>query len=143
MSKGAEILGKSAAGRENRVPDFARGTKAASAGSVKSPAVKTSEPAKKTSEFKAKSVRPNWAQKAPPKAKKPQNLAALILAHAAVVLSLMYLVFFVIDRINTAMEFINHDMTKALIAVLAVVSIVNAEMLLCTRFRRGKKNKRR
>ena len=46
-----------------------------------------------------------------------------LMCHVAVILSLMYLVLFFIDRVNTAMEFINNDVTKILLAVLAIVSV--------------------
>ena len=49
-----------------------------------------------------------------------------ILNHSAVILSLFYLTLFVIDKINSAMQFIENDITKALILVLAAVSTVNA-----------------
>ena len=49
-----------------------------------------------------------------------------ILNHSAVILSLFYLTLFVIDKINSAMQFIENDITKALILVLAAVSTVNS-----------------
>ena len=49
-----------------------------------------------------------------------------ILNHSAIILSLFYLTLFVIDKINSAMQFIENDITKALILVLAAVSMVNA-----------------
>lgn len=49
-----------------------------------------------------------------------------ILNHSTIILSLFYLTLFVIDKINSAMQFIENDITKALILVLAAVSTVNA-----------------
>ena len=49
-----------------------------------------------------------------------------ILNHSAIILSLFYLTLFVIDKINSAMQFIENDITKALILVLAAVSTANA-----------------
>ncbi len=60
-------------------------------------------------------------------------------AHLAVILSLMYLVLFVIDRINSAMEFINNDITKTLLAILALLSIANGLSLMLASRRRLKK----
>jgi hypothetical protein len=60
-------------------------------------------------------------------------------AHLAVILSLMYLVPFVIDRINNAMEFINNDITKTLLAILALLSIANGLSLMLASRRRLKK----
>lgn len=53
-----------------------------------------------------------------------------MLAHAAIVISLMYFVFFFIDRVNSAMEFINNDITKVLLFILCVLSICNSIRLI-------------
>ena len=44
-----------------------------------------------------------------------------ILPHAAIILSMMYFVFFCIDRVNSAMAFINNDITKWLLVILGVI----------------------
>ena len=49
-----------------------------------------------------------------------------VFPHAAIIISLMYLIFFGIDRVNSAMNFINNDMTKWLLVALALISIANA-----------------
>ena len=63
--------------------------------------------------------------------------------NAAVIISLMYLVFFGIDRVNTAMEFINNDITKWLLVILAVITIYNsvARMWLDRKLDRKRKTK--
>ncbi len=53
-----------------------------------------------------------------------------ICAHLSVIWSLMLLTFYVTDRYNTAMAFINHDMTKGLTVFLAVGTAVSALGLL-------------
>lgn len=53
-----------------------------------------------------------------------------ILPHAAIVISGMYLVFFLIDRVNSAMAFINNGITKRLLLVLCAISVVNAIYLI-------------
>lgn len=53
-----------------------------------------------------------------------------ILPHAAIVISGMYLVFFLIDRVNSAMAFINNEITKRLLLVLCAISVVNAIYLI-------------
>lgn len=53
-----------------------------------------------------------------------------ILPHAAIILSVMYFVFFCIDRVNSAMAFINNDITKWLLVILGVISIYNAVLLI-------------
>jgi len=53
-----------------------------------------------------------------------------ILPHVAIVLSNMYLVFFAIDRVNSAMSFINNNITKILLVVLCIISTINASFLI-------------
>lgn len=53
-----------------------------------------------------------------------------ILPHAAIILSMMYFVFFCIDRVNSAMAFINNNITKWLLVILGVISIYNAVLLI-------------
>lgn len=62
-----------------------------------------------------------------------------IFAHAAIILSGMILVFLFIDRVNTAMAFINNDITKWLIGILCVISVLNSIMLLCSKKRKAVK----
>ena len=52
-----------------------------------------------------------------------------ILPHAAIIMSVMYFVFFFIDKVNSAMAFINNDMTKVLLLILCVISVINAVLL--------------
>ena len=80
---------------------------------------------------KAKSAAGAKSKSAPAFAKrraKTSHAAILrcVLNHLAIILALMYLVFYVIDRINNAMEFINNDGTKLLILILALCAVVNA-----------------
>lgn len=53
-----------------------------------------------------------------------------LLPHAAIVISAMYFVFFFIDRVNSAMAFINNDITKGLLFALCVISILNSIRLI-------------
>ena len=43
---------------------------------------------------------------------------------------MMYFVFFCIDRVNSAMAFINNDITKWLLVILGVISIYDAVLLI-------------
>jgi len=52
-----------------------------------------------------------------------------IMPHICIILSLDILVLFVIDRFNTAMAFINNDITKWMLCVLTVISIITSLML--------------
>jgi len=53
-----------------------------------------------------------------------------LFSHAAIIISVMYLVFFGIDRVNTAMCFIDNEITKYLLVVLSLLSIINACVLI-------------
>lgn len=53
-----------------------------------------------------------------------------LLPHATIILSLMFIVFFCIDRVNEKMAFINNDISKWLLAVLAVLSIITSIALI-------------
>ena len=60
-----------------------------------------------------------------------------ILPHLCIVLAVMLLTFFVTDRFNRAMAFINNDITKWLLAVFCVLAIF-VSVLLIIRQRRDK-----
>lgn len=51
-----------------------------------------------------------------------------MMPHAAILIANMYIVFFLIDRVNTAMNFIDNGLTKGLL--LAMSLIVLADVLL-------------
>lgn len=53
-----------------------------------------------------------------------------ILPHAAILLSNMYIVFFFIDRVNTAMQFINNSITKFLLLLLCIITTINSSFLI-------------
>lgn len=53
-----------------------------------------------------------------------------LLPHVTIILSLMFIVFFCIDRVNEKMAFINNDISKWLLAVLAVLSIITSIALI-------------
>ena len=53
-----------------------------------------------------------------------------IVPHVAIIISGMYLVFFLIDRVNSAMAFINNNITKRLILVLCVISVIEAAYIM-------------
>ena len=89
-----------------------------------------SAPGKAAAARKAPAEAPKTRKKSAKKKSSGASLARTILSHAAIVLALMLLVLIVIDRINNAMEFINNDMTKALMAILSLLAIVNAEIAL-------------
>lgn len=66
-----------------------------------------------------------------------------VLPHVVIVFSLMYIVFFVIDCVNSAMVFINNNMTKVLLLMLAVLAeLVAYRFLDDDRLRRKKKIQR-
>lgn len=67
-----------------------------------------------------------------------------LLAHCAIIISGMYLVFFFIDRVNPAMSFIDNNITKGLLVALSVLSVVNAiQVIAQTRRELRRKIRRR
>lgn len=62
-----------------------------------------------------------------------------IFPHAAIILSAMYVVFFHIDRVNSAMGFINNDITKVLLYVLCALSVINSIVIIRDDRKRRKK----
>lgn len=53
-----------------------------------------------------------------------------ILPHVSIITSLAYVVLFIIDRVNPAMNFIGFTMTKVVILVLAVCSTVTSALII-------------
>ena len=53
-----------------------------------------------------------------------------VLPHINIVISGMYLVFFIIDVQNSAMAFINNDMTKLLLLILSIGSVLTSVLLI-------------
>lgn len=58
------------------------------------------------------------------------NRLRRLLPHAAILICNMYVVFYLIDRVNTAMNFIDNGLTKGLLLALCVIAFVNCRMLL-------------
>jgi hypothetical protein len=55
---------------------------------------------------------------------------AKAMPHISIILSGMLIVFFIIDRFNSAMGFLDNDGAKILILLLGVTSIINSIMLI-------------
>lgn len=66
-----------------------------------------------------------------------------IFPHVTIVLCNMYIVFYCIDRVNSAMSFIDNSITKALLLILSLLSIVNAIFLIRDERRKVTRNSRR
>ena len=64
-----------------------------------------------------------------------------LLPHATIIIAAMYLVFFVIDRFNEPMAFVNNRMTKDLLLAMCAMSVVNAVALI--RYDRKEARRRR
>ena len=58
-----------------------------------------------------------------------------LLPHAAILICNMYIVFYLIDLVNTAMCFIDNGMTKGLLVVMCVISIICSLNLIAARKR--------
>lgn len=74
-----------------------------------------------------------------------KDMLRKLLPHAAIVISAMYFVFFFIDRVNSAMAFINNGITKGLLFALCVISILNSVRLISIdrRTERARQRRRR
>ena len=66
-----------------------------------------------------------------------------IIPHATIVLCNMYVVFYLIDRVNPAMEFITNNITKFLILLMCIFSTVNAILLIRVQRRQKMMQQRR
>ena len=53
-----------------------------------------------------------------------------LIPHAVIIISAMYVVFFLIDRVNASMAFINNPITKGLLLVLCALATFNAVTLI-------------
>ena len=68
-----------------------------------------------------------------------RNRLREMMPHAVILICNMYIVFFLIDRVNPAMNFIDNGLTKGLLAVLCAGAIYGALTLM----RLGKRTRRR
>ena len=66
-----------------------------------------------------------------------------LLPHGAILICNMYIVFFLIDRVNTAMCFIDNDITKALLAIMCVISLGTSLALMRSQRRADAARERR
>ena len=48
------------------------------------------------------------------------------LYHVNMILAAMYIVFYFIDRVNSAMAFIDNDITKALLLIMSILTIFSS-----------------
>lgn len=62
--------------------------------------------------------------------------------HVAIIMSCMYAVFFGIDRVNSAMNFIDNEITKWLLLALCAVSVINAILVIADDRREERRRQR-
>lgn len=60
-----------------------------------------------------------------------------ILAHGAIILSFMMIVLLIADLYNDAMAFINNNITKTLLVILSIISILNGIYIIALHRRRS------
>ena len=60
-----------------------------------------------------------------------------IMPHLVIIISCMLLVFLIIDHFNTAMNFINNDLTKGLMTAQSVLAVLCCIMLIARQRRDG------
>lgn len=63
-----------------------------------------------------------------------------LLPHVNIILGLMFITFFIVDKFNGAMNFIGNDISKGLLLLLALVSIANAGFVIQENRRRARRN---
>ena len=68
--------------------------------------------------------------------KKVLRFFKLLLPHITLILSLMLITFFVIDRFNEAMAFLNNDITKALVLVLSLICLFGSVCRIVSRYKK-------
>ena len=67
-----------------------------------------------------------------------------LLPHGVILICNIYIVFYLIDRVNSAMAFINNGITKALLLVMCIISIINSVYQISDERRRiAARNRRR
>ncbi len=59
-----------------------------------------------------------------------------LLPHITLILSLMLVTFFVIDRFNEAMAFLNNDITKFLVLILSLICLVGSVCRIVSRHKK-------
>jgi len=65
------------------------------------------------------------------------------LAHASIIIGMMFVIFFVIDRFNPAMEFLSSSISKWLILAFAICSILNGLFSAVFLFQKQKRHEER
>ncbi len=62
-----------------------------------------------------------------------------LLPHASIVLALMFITFFIVDKLNGAMNFINNDITKALLLLFSLIAIGNSCLVIAQNRRQARR----
>lgn len=65
-----------------------------------------------------------------------------LIPHITIILALMTLTFFVIDRFNSFMDFMTSEMSKWVFAALAVFAIVSAVRLIAADWREDERERK-
>lgn len=63
-----------------------------------------------------------------------------LLPHVNIILGLMFITFFIVDKFNGAMNFIDNDISKGLLLLFALVSIANAGFMIRENRRRARRS---
>ncbi len=61
-----------------------------------------------------------------------------MLPHATLIVAVMFVVFFCIDRVNEAMNFLGADISKWLLLIFCILSVATSVLLIVSQ-RRGQK----
>ncbi len=66
----------------------------------------------------------------------------VIVAHLTAMFAVLILVCFIIDRVNTAMEFMTSEISKWCIAILAVLALLSSVLTICALWENPDKRRR-
>ena len=62
-----------------------------------------------------------------------------LLPHAAMIMAFMYFVFFFIDKVNTAMNFVNNNLTKGILFAMCVLVVIESIVMIADNRRRERR----
>ena len=68
--------------------------------------------------------------------KKTFSVVIGLISHLSIVLAVMMITFYVTDRYNRPMAFINNDLTKMLMLVMSILIVVQSVYIICVHRRK-------
>lgn len=72
-----------------------------------------------------------------------RRLIHVLLSHLTAMLAIIVIICFIIDRFNTAMEFMTSELSRWLIGVLAVLALITSVLTIIGLWNKPRENKKR